>query len=89
MYNKHFKVMDTVILGYSENPFSILVGTMINKKIKALANVEFGFKPEEAFRQIAKHIATKVELERDMIWLEPRLHCKVQYLEKTNSGLLS
>ncbi|MFJ3391160.1 hypothetical protein [Lysinibacillus sp. NPDC086135] len=50
---KHFKVMDTVILVYSENPFSILVGTMINKKIKALANVEFGFKPEEkAFRQI-------------------------------------
>ncbi|MEY9972912.1 ATP-dependent DNA ligase [Lysinibacillus sp. RC46] len=41
---------------------------------------------KRAFRQIAKHIATKVD--RDMIWLEPRLYCKVQYLEKTNSGLL-
>lgn len=85
---KHFKVMDTVILGYKENPFTMLVGTQINGKYKPLANVEFGFKPEEktAFREIAKQIVTKVE--RDMMWVEPILCCKVQYLEKTNTGSL-
>lgn len=86
---KHFKIADVVILGYKENPFTMLVGTQLsNGKYKPLANVEFGFKPEEktAFREIAKQIVTKVE--RDMTWLEPRLCCKVQYLEKTASGSL-
>ncbi|MFJ7647697.1 DNA ligase [Lysinibacillus sp. NPDC097279] len=86
---KHFKITDTVILGYKENPFTMLVGTQLsNGKFKPLANVEFGFKPEEkkVFREIAKQIVTKVE--RDMLWLEPRLHCNVQYLERTVSGSL-
>lgn len=79
--------MDTVILGYKENPFTMPVGIHLsNGKYKPLANVEFGFKPEEktAFKEIAKQIVTKVE--RDMTWLEPRLCCKVQYLEKTSSS---
>lgn len=87
--HKHFKIADVVILGYKENPFTMLVGKQLsNGRYKPLANVEFGFKPEEkeAFRQIAKQIVTK--LERDMTWLEPRLCCKVQYLEKTTSGSL-
>jgi len=86
---KHFKITDAVILGYKENPFTMLVGTQLsNGKIKPLANVEFGFKPEEkkVFREIAKQVVTKVE--RDMMWLEPRLHCNVQYLERTTSGSL-
>ena len=86
---KHFKIIDVVILGYKENPFTMLVGKQLSSgKYKSLANVEFGFKPEEkvAFRQIANQIVTKIE--RDMIWLEPRLCCKVQYLEKTASGSL-
>lgn len=86
---KHFKITDAVILGYKENPFTMLVGKQLsNGKYKPLANVEFGFKPEEktAFREIAKKIVTKVE--RDVTWLEPRLYCKVQYLEKTASGSL-
>ncbi|WP_235213769.1 DNA ligase [Lysinibacillus fusiformis] len=86
---KHFKIIETVILAYKENPFSILVGIELeNGRYKRLANVEFGFKPEEkmALRHIAKSIITNVE--RDLIWLEPRLYCNVQYLEKTNTGLL-
>lgn len=86
---KHFKIIETVILAYKENPFSILVGTKLeNGKYKRLAKVEFGFKPEEkmALRHIAKGIITKVE--RDLIWVEPRIYCKIQYLEKTNNGLL-
>ncbi|MCM0627505.1 DNA ligase [Lysinibacillus sp. OL1_EC] len=86
---KHFKIADVVILGYKENPFTMLVGIQLsNGNYKPLANVEFGFKPEEktAFREIAKQIITKVE--RDVTWIEPRLYCKVQYLEKTNTGSL-
>ncbi len=67
----------------------MLVGKQLsNGKYQPLANVEFGFKPEEktAFREIVNQIVTKVE--RDMTWLEPRLCCKVQYLEKTASGSL-
>ncbi|MDC6267290.1 ATP-dependent DNA ligase [Lysinibacillus fusiformis] len=86
---KHFKVMDTIILGYKENPFTMIVGVQSsNSKYRPVANVEFGFKPEEktAFREIAKQITTKVE--RDTVWVKPSLHCKVQYLEKTSTGSL-
>lgn len=87
---KHFKIYkNATILGYKENPFAMLVGTQLkNGKYKILANVEFGFKPEEktAFRQIAKQIITKKD--HNITWLEPRLYCKVQYLDRTSSGLL-
>lgn len=86
---KHFKITDAVILGYKENPFTMLVGKQLRDgKYKPLANIEFGFKPEEkiAFRQISSQIITKVE--RDVTWIEPRLHCKIQYLERTASGSL-
>lgn len=86
---KHFKVMETVILGYKENPFIMVVGIQSkNGKYRPLANVEFGFKPDEktAFRKIAKQIITNVD--KEMIWLEPILRCKVQYLEKTQTGAL-
>lgn len=29
-----------------------------------------------------------MEVERDVTWIEPMLHCKVQYLEKTASESL-
>jgi len=61
---KHFKIAETVILGYSEKPFSIVVGTRLgNDKYKRLANVEFGFSTEEkmAFRQISKQLIIKSE----------------------------
>jgi len=85
---KHFKVMDVTILGYKENPFTMIVGVKSNSKYRPVASVEFGFKPDEkrAFREIAKQIVTNVE--HDVMWLEPRLLCKVQYLEKTHSGSL-
>lgn len=53
---KHFKYMDVVILGYKENPFTMIVGIQSsNGKYRPVASVEFGFKPEEkaAFREIA------------------------------------
>lgn len=86
---KHFKYMDVVILGYKENPFTMIVGSQSsNGKYRPVASVEFGFKHEEkaAFRKIAKQIVVKIE--RDVTWIEPVLNCKVQYLEKTASGSL-
>ncbi len=86
---KHFKIAETVILGYSEKPFSVIVGTRLsNGKYKRLANIEFGFSTEEkmAFRQIAKQLIIKSE--RNITWIEPLLKCKVQYLEKTRNGML-
>ncbi|WP_161785568.1 hypothetical protein [Lysinibacillus fusiformis] len=80
--------MDTVILGYKENPFTMIVGNKSKGKYRPVASVEFGFEPNEkaVFREIAKQIITIIEL--DVTWIEPRLHCKVQYLEKTASGSL-
>ncbi|RKJ52192.1 DNA ligase [Butyricicoccus sp. 1XD8-22] len=86
---KHFKMADAVILGYKENPFTMIVGAPTKKgSYKPLASIEFGFKPEEkaAFRKISKQIVTKVD--RNVTWLEPRLCCTIQYLEKTERGSL-
>ncbi|PIJ95853.1 DNA ligase [Lysinibacillus sphaericus] len=83
---KHFKTIETAILGYKENPFTLIVGLAGN--YKSIAKVEFGFKQEEkaAFRQIAKQLIVRVE--GGVVWLEPLLNCKVQYLDKTSKGLL-
>lgn len=87
---KHFKLLDVVILGYrEENPFTMIVGARTQKgNYKPLANVEFGFKPEEkaAFKKIAKQIIRSKT--REIIWLDPRLCCTIQYLEKTERGSL-
>ena len=81
--HKHFKQMDTVILGYKENPFALIVGTHFDHGLKPVATVEFGFKPEEklAFRKIASQIISKEA--KGVKWLEPILCGTVQYLEKT------
>ncbi|MEV6689055.1 MULTISPECIES: hypothetical protein [Bacillati] len=86
---KHFKITDAVVLGFSEKPFSMVVGTqMTNGKFKRIANIEFGFSKDEkmAFRQIANQIIIKNE--PNITWVEPVLKCKVQYLEKTKTGML-
>ncbi|GMA66137.1 DNA ligase [Alicyclobacillus fastidiosus] len=82
---KNWRQIDTVILGYRLNPqFGLIVGinfpTVQNKPV---AIVEFGFKPEErqAFLGIAKQLHRRVE--KDVQWIEPRLCCRVQYLERT------
>lgn len=85
---KHFKQIDTVVLGYKENPFAVIVGVYFPTGLKPVATVEFGFKPEEkqAFRQIAKQMITNDS--KGMKWVEPVLCCRVQYLEKTEKNHL-
>lgn len=86
---KHFKLTNMIIIGYKEKPFTMLVGYYSESgRIKAVASVEFGFKTEEkqAFREISKGIIKKVE--KGIYWLEPLLCCTIQYLERTENGML-
>lgn len=82
---KNWREIDCVILGYRLDPhFGLVVGinfpTVRNKPI---AIVEWGFKPEErlAFLELAPQLHTHTE--QNIQWIEPRLCCRVQYLERT------
>lgn len=57
-------------------------------KIVARGTIEYGMTPDEkrAFLQIAKQIHTTVG--KGIQWVEPRLCCRVQYLERTEEGNL-
>ncbi len=83
---KNWKEIDAVILGYRREPqFGLIVGlhfpTMNNKPV---ATVEFGFKPEEkiAFLEVAKQIHSVKDRYAQLV--EPRLCCRIQYLERTD-----
>ncbi|WP_258110093.1 DNA ligase [Alicyclobacillus sp. SP_1] len=82
---KNWKQLDTVILGYRTEPqFGLVVGlhfpTMTNKPV---AVVEYGMSQDQkkAFLMVAKGIQT--EFDSGVQWIEPRLCCRVQYLERT------
>lgn len=84
---KNFKLIDTVILGYRVEPtFALIVGlhfpTVQNKPV---AVVEYGFSPDEkrAFRAIAKDIHTYKK--GSVQWIEPRLCCRIQYQDRTDT----
>lgn len=83
---KNWREIDVVILGYRLDPhFGLAVGlnfpTIQNKPV---ATVEWGFKPEErkAFLDIARRLHTRTE--KNVQLIEPRLCCRVQYLERTD-----
>ncbi|SFT15840.1 DNA ligase [Paenibacillus sp. BC26] len=87
---KHFKSIDTVILGYRTEPFALVLGlhfrTMKNKPI---GTVEVGIKPEEkqAFLAIAQQLHTGEDHKTK--WIEPRLCCRIEYRERTDMHQLS
>ena len=83
---KNFKTIDTVILGYRTNPeFSFIVGlhfpTLQNKPV---ATVNWGISPEEktAFLEVARQLHTKKD--QNTQWIEPKICCRIQYLERTD-----
>ncbi len=64
----------------------MLVGKQLsNGKYQPLAIVEYGFKPEGK-QHLVKYLNESIPRLSEMLWIEPRLHCKVQYLEKTSTG---
>lgn len=83
---KHWKQHDAVILGYRTEPqVELLVGVYgATGKIVARGTIEYGMTQDEkrSFLQIAKQIHTTAG--KGVQWVEPRLCCRVQYLERTN-----
>jgi bifunctional non-homologous end joining protein LigD len=83
---KHFKTIDVVILGYRTEPFGLVIGlnfrTVQNKPVGV---VELGFKPEEKelFLGLAKQLHTVKDQKTQ--WIEPRLCCRIEYLERTDT----
>ncbi|WP_436664567.1 DNA ligase (plasmid) [Alicyclobacillus acidoterrestris] len=82
---KNWQEIDCVILGYRLAPtFGLIVGlnfkTVENKPV---AVVEWGMKPEEkrAFLQVSKQIRTHET--QGTQWIEPRLCCRIKYLDRT------
>ncbi|MDF2961740.1 MAG: hypothetical protein K0S39_3475 [Paenibacillus sp.] len=86
---KHFRTMDTVILGYRTEPFGLVIGLNFRTvKNKPVGVVEFGFRPEE--KQMFLHLAKQLHKEKDRKtqWIEPRLCCRIEYLERTDTHQL-
>ncbi|MFC5653264.1 DNA ligase [Paenibacillus solisilvae] len=83
---KNFKYIDTIILGYRTEPqFGLVVGLHFRTvRYKPVGIVEFGFSSHEkkAFIEIAKQLHTTKEKKTQ--WIEPKLCCRIQYLERTD-----
>ncbi|MFC7440434.1 RNA ligase family protein [Laceyella putida] len=87
---KHWRTLDCVILGYKLKPFGMVVGAHFKTvENKPLALVERGFHPEEieAFLAVAGQIHTWKD-RTGIQWIEPRLCCKVKYLDRTENHQL-
>lgn len=86
---KHFKTIDVMILGYKDNPFELIIGlnfrTVQNKPVGV---VELECKPEEKehFLGLAKQLHTVKDQKTQ--WIEPRLCCRIEYLERTDTHQL-
>ncbi|WP_308636265.1 ATP-dependent DNA ligase [Paenibacillus silvisoli] len=86
---KHFKTIDVIILGYRTEPFALAIGLHFRTvKFKPVGTVEFGFGPEDkqAFLAVAQRLHT--DKDRKTQWIEPRLCCRIEYLERTDTHQL-
>lgn len=84
---KNYKLIDTVILGYRTEPhFQLVVGVHFRTvKNKPVAVVEWGlnFEEKQAFLGIAKQLHLKKE--KHTQWIEPKLCCRIQYQDRTDT----
>lgn len=86
---KHFRSIDVIILGYRIRPFALVIGlhfrTMANKPVGL---VEFGFQAEDKrlFLELAQHLETTKDEQTQ--WLKPRLCCRIDYQERTDTHQL-
>lgn len=86
---KHFKSMNVIILGYRTNPFGLVIGLHFRTvKNKPVGVVEFGFTSadKELFLELALQFNT-VKDEKTQ-WIEPRLCCQIEYLERSDTHQL-
>ncbi|NRF89817.1 DNA ligase [Paenibacillus frigoriresistens] len=87
---KNFKTIDTIILGYRTKPqFGLILGLHFKTvRYKPVGIVEFGFRVDDkrAFLEIAQQIQTRID--KKTYWIEPKLCCRIQYLERTDQHQL-
>ncbi|TVY08348.1 ATP-dependent DNA ligase [Paenibacillus cremeus] len=82
---KHFKTIDVIVLGYRTEPFGLVIGLNFKTiKNKPVGVVEFGFKSEDkqAFLAFAQQLHTVRDQKTQ--WIEPRLCCRIEFLERTD-----
>ncbi len=86
---KHFKTIDAVILGFRMKPFALVLGLQFRTvKNKPVGLVEFGFSSEDKalFMELVKDIYT--EFDQRTQWIQPKLCCRIQYLERSDTHQL-
>ncbi|WP_338046017.1 DNA ligase [Paenibacillus sacheonensis] len=83
---KNVQTIDVIILGYRSKPrFGLVVGLHFRTvRYKPVGLVEFGFaaRDKQAFLDIAQGLRTTNDGKTQ--WIEPRLCCRIQYLERND-----
>lgn len=87
---KYFKPIDVIILGYRTSPhFALVIGLNFRTiKNKPVGVVESGFisADKQAFLEVVNH--KDIPDEQRIYWLEPRLCCRIEYLERSDTHQL-
>ncbi|MCZ8518851.1 MULTISPECIES: ATP-dependent DNA ligase [Paenibacillus] len=81
---KHRRTVDTVILGYREDPFALVIGLQFRTvKNKPVGSVARGLTEEDRsiLLRLAEGLLTHEE--RGTRWLEPRLCCRISYRDRS------
>nr|WP_275983850.1 DNA ligase [Paenibacillus hamazuiensis] len=86
---KHVRTIDTVVLGYRMEPFELVLGLHFRTvKNKPVASVSSGI--SEEMRRLFLELAQPLHAarERGVQRLEPRLVCRIQYADRTDTHQL-
>ncbi|CAG7621835.1 DNA ligase [Paenibacillus allorhizosphaerae] len=86
---KHTQTIDAAIVGYRTNPFQLLIGLQFRTvKNKLVGTVQAGLEAEHRewfFEQIQRD---GIRQEGDTFWVEPRLCCRIQYKDRSDTHQL-
>ncbi|TDG00126.1 DNA ligase [Paenibacillus piri] len=86
---KHPQTIDTVILGYRNDPFALIVGLHFRTvKNKPVATVEDGLLPEHRERLLDEIAGQPIRQEDGRYWVEPKLCCRIEYKDRTDAHQL-
>ncbi|REE57495.1 bifunctional non-homologous end joining protein LigD [Paenibacillus taihuensis] len=84
---KHVRTVEAVILGYRTKPFALVIGlhfrSLRNKPVGTVAD-GLSLADKQAFLAIAEQLHTEKDRQTDTQWIEPRLCCQVDYLDRTD-----
>lgn len=86
---KYLKSIDVMILGYRLEPFELLIGLNFKTvKRKPVGRVGAGLTAadKERFLALTKPLCTVMD--KGTQWIEPRLACRIEYLERSDTHQL-